>query len=295
MKRSSYFIKDKALFGSYPNQEAVKELEENGVIYFIDLTCQGEKKIVKYKTDKEYINYPIIDHKVPNNWLSYSQFILKICDILKNITDDNKIYVHCKGGHGRAGIVVSSILCQFYKIPSSKALSYTSKCHKKRIEMRDKWRIIGSPQTKHQKNFVVKFFTPLYFNKEASNEYNKGLSTFSDYKVNIDGIGEFPTAESAIQALKDPYNTEYVTKQKKSESPIISKNLGKNCNIRKDWDKFRTSIIYHILELKFNQNKQIKYNLLQTGLRPIIENKIYDNLLGKLLTKLRNKFYLEKN
>jgi hypothetical protein len=35
MERSSYFIKDKALFGSYPTQESVEELEKEGVRYFI--------------------------------------------------------------------------------------------------------------------------------------------------------------------------------------------------------------------------------------------------------------------
>ena len=30
MERSSYFIKDRALFGSFPTQEAVEELEKMG-------------------------------------------------------------------------------------------------------------------------------------------------------------------------------------------------------------------------------------------------------------------------
>ena len=33
MDRSSYFIKDKALFGSYPTQSAIQELENEGVRY----------------------------------------------------------------------------------------------------------------------------------------------------------------------------------------------------------------------------------------------------------------------
>ena len=38
MDRCSYFIKDKALFGSYPDKDNVKELRENGVKIFIDVT-----------------------------------------------------------------------------------------------------------------------------------------------------------------------------------------------------------------------------------------------------------------
>ena len=36
----SYFIKDKCLFGSYPNAHRVNELENEGVKYFIDLTTE---------------------------------------------------------------------------------------------------------------------------------------------------------------------------------------------------------------------------------------------------------------
>jgi len=43
MDYCSYFIKDKALFGSYPTLERAKELIDNGVSVFIDLTTESEK------------------------------------------------------------------------------------------------------------------------------------------------------------------------------------------------------------------------------------------------------------
>jgi predicted NAD-dependent protein-ADP-ribosyltransferase YbiA (DUF1768 family) len=57
--------------------------------------------------------------------------------------------------------------------------------------------------------------------------------------------------------------------------------------------------------LKFNQNPEIKENLMNTGLRIIISTDINDsywgmgknlqgnNMLGKILMKIRNKFYEE--
>ena len=60
MNNCSFFIKDKALFGSSPSQESVEELEENGVKYFIDLTTPEEKeqnKVKLYVTKHNYINY----------------------------------------------------------------------------------------------------------------------------------------------------------------------------------------------------------------------------------------------
>jgi hypothetical protein len=45
MERCSYFIENKALFGSYPNQETVKYLESIGVVCFVDLTNKDETNI----------------------------------------------------------------------------------------------------------------------------------------------------------------------------------------------------------------------------------------------------------
>ena len=77
MNRSSEFIENKALFGCYPRQENVKELEDMGVRYFIDLTCKGEKNIVEYTTQYTYINFPIKDRRIPSKWSDFSVFILQ--------------------------------------------------------------------------------------------------------------------------------------------------------------------------------------------------------------------------
>jgi len=42
METSSYFIKNKALFGSYPNQDTIQELIVMGVNIFVDSTCEDE-------------------------------------------------------------------------------------------------------------------------------------------------------------------------------------------------------------------------------------------------------------
>ena len=50
MDKCSYFLKDKAIFGSYPTQENVYDLEKKGVKYFINLTYTDEKLIIEYNT-----------------------------------------------------------------------------------------------------------------------------------------------------------------------------------------------------------------------------------------------------
>ena len=67
MRRCSYFIHNKALFGSYPAQSDIEELEENGVTCYVDLTCKKEGGITKYITTKRIISFPIKDNHVPTD------------------------------------------------------------------------------------------------------------------------------------------------------------------------------------------------------------------------------------
>jgi ribA/ribD-fused uncharacterized protein len=302
MDKTSYFIKDKALFGSYPTQDGINELENNGVRYFVNLTYDTERKIVPYTTNYTMIRYPIKDRSIPTDWNSFTKFILHVCNIIKNLKKDEKLLVNCKGGHGRSGTVVACIICYLYSITPSEALNWTKISHSKRLTMRDKWRKLGAPQTLGQKNFVHKFFQPLYFYRAYMSGYMGGFSNFTNHKVKYNGL-VFPTSEAAIQAYKNPLDKHYLDLQVKATSPIISKNLGRKVKIRDDWLEICVDIMYDILLNKFKQNKYLIPILTNTGLRPIVQHTRSDgfwgdglrgdgkNKLGKCLDKLRMYFY----
>ena len=277
MERSSYFIKDKAMFGSFPTQEAVQELEEKGVRYFVNLTQNDEKKITPYETKYNKINFPIVDRRVPNNWREYACFIIKISDIINNLENNELVYIHCKGGHGRSGIVVASLFCYMFKMTPEKALERTRESHSNRVDMREKWRKLGSPQTFFQKNFIYKFFNNLNFFRTCSSGITFGFSTCSSHVVNIDGFGIFPTAEDAIQAYKNPKNKDYI----KNEENYLDDNL-----------------IYKVIKLKFEQHPEILEKLLNTGLRPITyckKDNFYTNnhKITNILLSIREEKYRE--
>lgn len=304
MDRSSYFIENKALFGGYPTQDSVRELEREGVRYFVDLTVDNEKKITPYKTDYVYIRYPIIDHHVPYNWKSFAKFIINISEIIENLEEGELLYLHCKGGHSRSGIVVASILCYMFNIPVNKSLEHTSRCHSVRKVMKDKWRKIGSPQTRHQKTFIYKFFEPLYFYKAYRVGITSGFSNFSLHPVEVPGIGIFPTSEAAFNAHKNLSDKEYVKKQMMSKTPIISKCLANNIEPSQDWEEKKDEIMEKVIKLKFDQHENIRNRLINTGLRKIIAHTRSDsywgdgdttgeNKLGKILEKVRNSYYKE--
>jgi ribA/ribD-fused uncharacterized protein len=303
MKHCSYFIKDKALFGSFPTQNDVDELEKNGVKYFINLTRICEKKIKPYRTNYSYIHYPIVDHKVPYNWKDFAIFLIKISNIIESLNIHEKIYIHCKGGHGRSGLVVACLLCYLKKLTPCESIQYTTKCHNERIEMREKWRLLGSPQTNIQKKFVYNFFEPLYFNKAYKHGQTLGFSNYSLHPINIHDMGIFPTAEAAFNAYKDKNNKEYILKQQEAKTPSISKKIGQKCIATENWKLEKNNIMKNILLLKLDQHPIIKENLLNTGFRPIIDNNKFDeywgigqngkgqNILGIIITDIRNNFY----
>ena len=111
---SSYFIPNKALFGSYPIQSQVDDLISLGVLYFLDLTVPGEVSYM-YNTQKsKYYNFPIIDRKTPIDNISFTALILYVHNIINNLKKNEKIYIHCKGGHGRVGIIVAILLYLYF-------------------------------------------------------------------------------------------------------------------------------------------------------------------------------------
>ena len=295
MDKCSYFIDNKALFGSSPSQETVNYLENIGVKYFVDLTFKNERNLDVYTTKYKKYNYPIRDQYIPSNLITFSALILKIYKIIKNLQDGDKIYIHCKGGHGRAGIVVACVICLYMKVSPEVALILTNKFHKNRHTMRDKWRIIGSPQTYAQKDFVKNFFAPCYVDSDSVFSIN------SQHKIVIKNFGTFYTSEAAYQAYKNPNDIEYVRLQMEEKNAYESKRLGKLVEIRKDWLNVRVEVMEMILKHKFEQHQELQEQLINTHIKPIIliSNKtsfwtnMKYNMFGKILQKIRNE-YLSK-
>ena len=164
MEKASYFLDNKGIFGSFPTQDSVDELESNGVRIFVDLTEEKEN-IPKYITQYTYIKYPITDISIPRKNNTFCKFILDLTRMINSLENNKKIYIHCKGGHGRSGVVIASLYSYMFGMDPHEALEMTKKAHDKRPIMRDIWRKKGSPQTYRQKKFVKDLFAPVTLTK----------------------------------------------------------------------------------------------------------------------------------
>lgn len=196
MDTSSFFIDKKAMFGSYPSQPIVDILENKGVRFFVNLTHEYEKKITPYSTKYNYISFPIPDGGIPTNKQEFILFIYKLCNVINNLGGSDSMYIHCKGGHGRSGVVVACIVSNLLGISSSDALDYTKKRHSNREIMRDKWRRIGSPQTMSQLKFVHNMCNEIVISNENV--------LHPDYKIDIPLLGSFKSVTDAINKLQQP-------------------------------------------------------------------------------------------
>lgn len=299
MDYCSFFIENKAFFGGFPTKESIEIYENRGVRYFIDLTNGYETGITPYKTKYSYLNYPIVDRRYPTCWFSFSQFIIKLVKILTNLKSGELMYLHCKGGHGRSGIVVACLFCYLYHMEPTDALDLTKKCHSKRKIMKMKWRNVGSPQTKFQKMFVCKFFDELKVYKENLNPYIKGFSPLYQISLEVPGVGTFYTLEAAYQAHKNLQNEIYVNVLKELKSGEEARKLGESVETHEEWEGVKYEVMYKLVKLKLEQYPSLRKNLENTGFRKILDYSFDDpywsslgmNMFGKILEEIRYEYY----
>ena len=114
-------------------------------------SLKDELKILLCKN----INYSIIDNNVPLSEKVFSEILNLFQNILKT---KKKIYIHCKGGHGRSSLLVAALLCHLHFYTPYKALHFTKSYHEKRNNLKDKYRGKPCPQLYHQRKFVIDLF-----------------------------------------------------------------------------------------------------------------------------------------
>lgn len=134
------------------------------------------------------------------------------------------------------------------------------------------------------------------FNNEylfLSNFYEGNIFEYKNMKFN--------NTEAAFHSQKD------LSREKEFEMmrPSQSKKLGRNVNLREDWEAIKEQVMYDVCYAKFTQDPTLKAKLLATGDMTLVEGNYHgdrcwgmtysqkdncwvgDNKLGKILMKLR--------
>jgi hypothetical protein len=126
------------------------------------------------------------------------------------------------------------------------------------------------------------------------------LSNFYPAIVKVAGF-TFPSVEHAYQAFKSN-RKDIITKFcDPNMTAGQAKRLGKQLNIRKDWDDIKVELMYTLIRDKFTRHEDLKKKLLDTGIAELIEGNTWGdktwgmcngeglNLLGQILMLVRSE------
>lgn len=122
------------------------------------------------------------------------------------------------------------------------------------------------------------------------------LSNFYETPLLFRGL-VFENAEAAFHSQKCPQRA----KEFQGLNASQSKRLGRQVEMRPDWDKVRDQVMYEVVSEKFSQNSKIRERLIATGEAMLVEgntwndrywgvcNGIGQNKLGKILMRVRSE------
>ena len=124
------------------------------------------------------------------------------------------------------------------------------------------------------------------------------LSNFYDAPVTYLGV-TYANNEAAFQAQKCTDNT--VKAMFAKLNPSEAKRLGRNVQLRPDWETVKYDIMYEVCKAKFEQNDDLREMLLDTGDAYLEEGNTWndrcwgtcrgvgENHLGKILMRIRDE------
>eukprot|EP01063_Lacrimia_lanifica_P004724 TRINITY_DN1268_c0_g2_i1.p1 TRINITY_DN1268_c0_g2~~TRINITY_DN1268_c0_g2_i1.p1 ORF type:complete len:717 (+),score=232.49 TRINITY_DN1268_c0_g2_i1:69-2219(+) len=159
-RNTNWAIRGRLLCGPSPDlfkTGDVKVLADTGVTCVVNL-CIGEGKTPAYIPTLEkhaarkidFVPFFVVDGSVPEK-AQIEGFVSLVRDIVAKLRAGHVVYVHCKGGHGRTGMVVACVLATIFDLPHMKALNQTDTLHSTRKDTEDQC----SPQTQEQRIFVL--------------------------------------------------------------------------------------------------------------------------------------------
>lgn len=178
---------DKVYFGPYPNKLMTSRLFDNGFNMIIDLTEDSEQlervelptfSYIEYSKQTSdnliiRIKYPIADRSYPQDPFDYCNFINFL---YFHVLQNRRIYIGCKGGHSRSGMVSISLIFLLFSCDINFALNYVTESHNSRSNLRPVWRLKKSSVNYNQFLFLKKVHKNIYLDiRDVSRNYYKWL------------------------------------------------------------------------------------------------------------------------
>jgi len=159
-EESNWLIPGKLIVGGCPvTPEEVEDIAEEGVDLLVCLLdrddfasgiSKKDYKRLARSVGIDVIFKPIADGDVTTDRRAFS--IARM--IVKTLESGTVVYLHCWGGHGRAGTIGAMVLGLWYRGPFEEVISFLQKAHRTRPEGGH----YPTPQTEEQIYQVSRFF-----------------------------------------------------------------------------------------------------------------------------------------
>ncbi len=152
---------DRILVGWYPNREELSAIIARGYDVYISLVTPAEttelgcyvNSVRAVISNPIFVTYPIVDGHIPTDLEGFRKLLQLILFLNKQ---GRKIYLHCRGGHGRAGVVIACLYKEL-GMSSTEALMQVQERHRERKNQPD----YPTPQTVEQIQFIYDYTVQL--------------------------------------------------------------------------------------------------------------------------------------
>ena len=160
-EESNWLIPKKLIVGGCPvTLEEMEDIAEEGVDRLVCLLDNDDfsshisqdeyKRLARSAGIKKIIFAPIADGDITKDERAFS-----IANkIIKALENSRIIYLHCWGGHGRAGTIGAMVLGQWYQVSFQEVIAFLQKAHQTRSEGGH----YPTPQTEEQMYQASRFF-----------------------------------------------------------------------------------------------------------------------------------------
>ena len=223
--------KDRIYFGGFPNQSMMNELLSQKFNLIVNLTNENEKDVSKKdielyhitpsppgfpERDIKYIHFPINDHSPPSSIFEYCKFITQM---VKEYHAGRKIYIHCRGGHGRSSMVcVSLIYLLRFSFSLYQSIQHVTECHHSRVHLRVGWRRRKSPFNSDQYHFLNRIHKTIHINLEVDVETNPIKNKYYNFLVFTEPMFIYTTLPS-LQKIQRQYKEEKKSRYAFAQTP----------------------------------------------------------------------------
>lgn len=79
----------------------------------------------------------------------------------KRLLNNERIFIHCRGGHGRTGTVVAVLIGKLFRLEAYEALEKVQLYHNNRADVKRKPGVYSCPETSVQTNQVYRILGKL--------------------------------------------------------------------------------------------------------------------------------------